>query len=262
MFTTSHKNKNDNFQQIKPINMKSAIILSLLPFTFDSAVAGSLRRKLPENVAQGTCAEDADSFCHRFATCVDLDDNTFHCVCNEGYEGDGFWTCNDVDECQPTNGGSPCPSAQSGGFCVNTFVHDPDPATAKLEGYMCGCNPFMGVVDGPRTNVHGPTTCIDVNECLDPDLNNCDVNAQCTNSFGSFSCECNEGFTGDGTFCTEVPSASPSEMPSSSPSDAPSSVPSLLPSEVPSEYPSDVPSRAPRVRSRDTSTSAPIFIAA
>ena len=37
----------------------------------------------------------------------------------------------------------------------------------------------------------------DINECI-----SCDKNAKCNNSLGSYTCECNEGFSGDGTNCT------------------------------------------------------------
>ena len=40
---------------------------------------------------------------------------------------------------------------------------------------------------------------IDVNEC---ERNDCDVNAQCTNTKGSYTCSCNEGYIGDGKTCT------------------------------------------------------------
>jgi len=44
---------------------------------------------------------------------------------------------------------------------------------------------------------------IDINECL---TNNggCDVNANCTNSQGSFSCACNSGYSGNGTSCDGI----------------------------------------------------------
>lgn len=30
----------------------------------------------------------------------------------------------------------------------------------------------------------------------------CDLNANCTNTIGSYTCSCNSGFTGDGTNCS------------------------------------------------------------
>ena len=33
-------------------------------------------------------------------------------------------------------------------------------------------------------------------------MDNCDDNAMCTNTDGSFTCMCNAGFNGDGTMCT------------------------------------------------------------
>ena len=50
----------------------------------------------------------------------------------------------------------------------------------------------------------------DVDECS-ADSNPCDVNAQCINTDGSYSCVCEQGFTGNGTVCngTDVISISP-----------------------------------------------------
>jgi len=51
---------------------------------------------------------------------------------------------------------------------------------------------------------------LDVDECTNGS-DNCDINATCTNVPGSFTCECNPGFTGDGTTdgtgCTQVTTA-------------------------------------------------------
>ena len=44
--------------------------------------------------------------------------------------------------------------------------------------------------------------CEDVNEC---DTNNggCDVNATCANEVGSFTCNCNSGWIGNGVDCIQ-----------------------------------------------------------
>ena len=44
----------------------------------------------------------------------------------------------------------------------------------------------------------------DIDECSSDGLNTCDIDtrAMCTNTFGSFLCDCRSGFTGDGRTCT------------------------------------------------------------
>ncbi|XP_072017387.1 lactadherin-like [Amphiura filiformis] len=44
--------------------------------------------------------------------------------------------------------------------------------------------------------------CPDDDECALPADNNCDTNAACTNTPGSFTCACNTGYSGDGVTCT------------------------------------------------------------
>jgi len=43
-----------------------------------------------------------------------------------------------------------------------------------------------------------------VNECANAALNDCDVNATCTDTDEAFTCECNDGFDGNGTVCTDI----------------------------------------------------------
>ena len=42
---------------------------------------------------------------------------------------------------------------------------------------------------------------LDTDECSNGD-NNCDTNAQCDNTVGSYSCTCNAGYSGNGETCT------------------------------------------------------------
>ena len=43
--------------------------------------------------------------------------------------------------------------------------------------------------------------CLDKNECVD-NTNDCSAKAVCTNTEGSFTCGCKEGYQGDGRNCT------------------------------------------------------------
>ena len=45
-------------------------------------------------------------------------------------------------------------------------------------------------------------TCTDENECV-LGTDNCDTNATCGNTTGSFTCACDAGYTGDGVTCTD-----------------------------------------------------------
>ena len=42
----------------------------------------------------------------------------------------------------------------------------------------------------------------DLNECASDNTNDCAAEASCTNTNGSYTCECTKGFTGDGFKCT------------------------------------------------------------
>ena len=49
-----------------------------------------------------------------------------------------------------------------------------------------------------------PLLCIDIDEC-ELGFDDCNENATCTDTLGSFSCACNPGFEGDGLNCTSNP---------------------------------------------------------
>ena len=40
---------------------------------------------------------------------------------------------------------------------------------------------------------------LDIDECIS---NHCDKNAECIDAIHSYTCECKEGFTGNGSMCT------------------------------------------------------------
>ena len=56
----------------------------------------------------------------------------------------------------------------------------------------------------PYIHIYMYTLFADKNECGDS-THNCHADATCTNTAGSFTCACNEGFQGDGTNCTGEP---------------------------------------------------------
>ena len=41
----------------------------------------------------------------------------------------------------------------------------------------------------------------DIDECMNREDNNCSLNANCTDTDGSYTCTCHHGFTGDGVNC-------------------------------------------------------------
>ncbi|XP_078578168.1 uncharacterized protein LOC144863080 [Branchiostoma floridae x Branchiostoma japonicum] len=151
------------------------------------------------------------------------------CDCLQGFEGDECET--DTDGCSVT----PC---YPGVSCTDAEA----PLEADAVGYTCGDCPIGMVGDGQscadlneclllpnETDAHqcknarcsneapgysceclaGYTmladnrTCIDIDECS-TGAHDCDAQATCTNTEGSFNCTCNDGYTGDGNTCTDI----------------------------------------------------------
>ena len=155
----------------------------------------------------------------------------FQCLCKEGYKSTGGWGCAPKNECLEDDP-YPCPSDESGGFCVNT-----DPEDSSHPGYKCGCDDGF---EAPVSNDHGAVVCVvegtassyvhpatpspsAVTVSPAPTLfqqscNFCPSKAFCTetepnipDSFFSeadgnkwISCTCKDGYSGDGFRCDEI----------------------------------------------------------
>ncbi|WNG28841.1 hypothetical protein F0U62_36210 [Cystobacter fuscus] len=100
--------------------------------------------------------------------------------------------------------------------CINAhsahngdYVTSLDP-TSTLYDPTCsgqGCLSVNAPCDATLPCCDGLTcqsgTCADVNECA-AGTDNCNENATCTNTVGSFTCACNAGYEGDGVTCTNI----------------------------------------------------------
>ena len=133
------------------------------------------------------------NFCHHYANCVNTG-GSYTCECKTGFQGDGWLLlpsgdiatgCVDINECNE----SPC---DANAQCANS-----------IGSYTCTCcNGYSG--DGH--------TCEDINECnaamsgrkrRDIEGNfipteSCHADAHCINQDGTFDCEYNFGYFGDG----------------------------------------------------------------
>src|SRR5882724_2997625 len=67
-----------------------------------------------------------------------------------------------------------------------------------------GCNACQLEPGYSCDNASLPSKCSDINECAAGGASNCDPQATCTNTPGSFSCTCKTGYSGDGKQCTDV----------------------------------------------------------
>ena len=106
--------------------------------------------------------------CHEQATCTDTI-GSYSCTCNPGWEGAGF-DCTDIDFCASF----PC---EHNGTC---------------EEFSDGSS-FNCICDG--TGYEGDRCEIEIDECSDPDLNQCNQN--CTNAIGGnpgYTCFCEPGY--------------------------------------------------------------------
>ena len=101
---------------------------------------------------------------------------SYTCKCNDGYLGNGKM-CTDIDECVK----SPCDS-------------DSTVCESLTGSFQCKCK--SGFIK-KNSDDH---TCIDIDECTTKDLalkHACADNSKCTNTFGDYTCACDDGYQGD-----------------------------------------------------------------
>ena len=165
------------------------------------------------NATEGNCTDIDEClagtfFCPKASNCENTE-GSYECKCFEGYGGKN---CGDLDEC--SNGRdqcdqfSRCENTKGSYTCVcNEGYFDMDGSCVfnchddmcseneecdSLTSYECRCKAGFS-----RTSTGN---CADVNECFGE--NDCDANAKCQNTIGSFSCSCNVGFYGTGKYCS------------------------------------------------------------
>ncbi len=149
---------------------------------------------IPTCGGAGTCNDAVPTY----TTSTNQTGPAWTCTCNAGYiatsttiGGVQGQTCTNVNECTPD--GSVC------GEQRNTSAGTTMGCTDLSPGYACACK--AGYISSPGAF----PTCVDADECEgEGGGHDCDPNATCSNTDGSFGCLCNEGFSGDGTSCEDI----------------------------------------------------------
>uniref|UniRef100_A0A1I7SEF3 Nidogen n=1 Tax=Bursaphelenchus xylophilus TaxID=6326 RepID=A0A1I7SEF3_BURXY len=206
----------------------------------------------PQVVPKHACKDQSE--CHRFGRCMltSDDDPIFYCACADGYRGDGFQSCVQVDnECDPTNAFACNSNAQCrlvhnneahaylcecnkgyvkhGEHCVPEHTPiidtpvDVEPVPAAPSPGQCeACSPQAYChrhPDGVNYNcvchagyVGDGKRCSKARSCVE-DRGLCNANAQCLpDSRNQYVCSCNYGFHGNGYVCNPTPEDQPGSL--------------------------------------------------
>lgn len=153
---------------------------------------------------RGQCT---DASCPVYEKCVSP--TTTKCECIENYEKVNG-TCQDVDECDLKgicDKNAQCINFPGGHMCdclSGFYGNGTSCQVGACKDELCPINEECSSPTGLCVCEKGfqrdaNSTCIDNDECSKS--NQCDENAVCSNSVGSFSCDCNEGFYGTGEAC-------------------------------------------------------------
>uniref|UniRef100_A0A8D8XMX9 Nidogen-1 n=1 Tax=Cacopsylla melanoneura TaxID=428564 RepID=A0A8D8XMX9_9HEMI len=140
---------------------------------------------------------EGTSACHQNAICFN-EIGSYSCQCRPGFIGNGHQcTENPVPQ---TPSVSPCETDPQACNPPHSTCTDPS------DYRTCNCDPGYqkDYLDDRRVAFR----CTDIDECLNyPAV--CPNNADCINHQGSYTCQCKEGYSGDGTYCDVAAGAPP-----------------------------------------------------
>ena len=121
------------------------------------------------------------------ATCADTE-GSYTCGCDDGYSGDGV-TCPNIDECLGSNSchvsDALCRTGCLLWWCAMSAAWLRDGGAEKQEmglDDLLGRDAVMGLMWEERGQ----------------------ANATCTDTEGSYTCGCDDGYSGDGVTCTNI----------------------------------------------------------
>jgi hypothetical protein len=120
-----------------------------------------------------------DVVCHEDATCNISSSNTPICICNDNLVGDG------ITSCSPPPRKPPSPQEQSRSCKVDSDCSKL-PNSDCVES-VCKCKNGFYLSSGKGQ-------CINENECADGFPNRCHRDAICTDTEGSYTCACKDGY--------------------------------------------------------------------
>ncbi|CAH3168554.1 unnamed protein product [Porites lobata] len=130
---------------------------------------------------------------------------SYICTCRAGYTGDGK-TCQDIDECGASSPvcdiNANCSNTRGSYICTCKSGYTGDEKMCQVEYFhyyyfILFC--LQGAYDRSLWNSN-IFVFLDIDECS-ASSPVCDVNANCSNTRGSYICTCKAGYNGDGKIC-------------------------------------------------------------